>query len=596
MTHPNLVLLSLIFCSAWPISASATDEDEACIQGKYRNVDTDGHCCWEGQRWDPETHQCVGLAECPAGFLPSLNGNDCEEEKCRPDQVQVGDGCCWPGQEWKTEKEKEGRCIGFPRCPSGWQATGFDCEQLSPLPPGDLRPYEGIQDGDYIRVDSGDYLRGSPRSEPGHFKNERQHPTFLTRAFMLKRTEVTQDEWLQLVPHNPARFRGCSDGCPVERVSWYEALTWLNRLSEKEGLAACYELSGCTGALGGGCRLGDGNPLHCAGDYTCSVVKWKGLDCPGYRLPTEAEWEYAARAGSKKATYMGSTTQHERLALAAWYGANSAVNYTDGVKCSQWAQSQVHRSLCGVHRSAQKTPSPWGHHDMHGNVMEWVWDAFHRYPKRSVVDPIRNVGLNRVVRGGSWASEAKGLRVAQRGRLAPGARNAMLGFRAARTVIERNVDSDENEGVSESQAGPAPKEAALEGSKSLGSAPLPGSGNALKDEDLLMDERPPRPPPTKTPYVDLEQRPSEQNADAAAAETGQSEPSMSVPSQAGSGSEIPPGVRIRVEVERKTNTSKPRKKKQKQMRKTKAPTSGLEDDKDGFEPRKKIPLKVIPAD
>jgi len=270
---------------------------------------------------------------------------------------------------------------------------------------------------------------GSPDAEPGRYPDESpQRLVTLTRPFLLKATEVTQTEWRALMQTDPSKFVGCGDSCPVERVSFWDALAWCNARSKADGLTPCYELQRCNDR-----RPGAG--LECAG-----VRLDGGLDCTGYRLPTEAEWEYAARAGTRTALPGGPVTlRGERdapeLDPIAWYAGNSGVAYVGGYPCRDWKETQHASSSCGTHPVGTRQPNPWGLHDMLGNVYEWCWDWYGEYASLPATDPIgATASGKRTVRGGSWISAARGVRPAFRFKDKPSRRAARLGFRPARTL------------------------------------------------------------------------------------------------------------------------------------------------------------------
>ena len=242
------------------------------------------------------------------------------------------------------------------------------------------------------RIPAGSFQMGSPSSEHERDDDERTHRVTLSRAFFLGVTEVTQAQWRAVMGNNPSRFSG--DDRPVEMVSWSDAVEFCNRLSEREGLRPAYRVSG---------------------DH----VRWNESE-DGYRLPTEAEWEYACRAGTASPFSFGNDITPNQ------------VNYDGNFPYRSGREGRV------LERTEDVGSFPangWGMHEMQGNVWEWCWDWYGSYPSNSVTDPTGpQSGSFRVLRGGSWYFHASNCRSANRNSSRPDYRFNFLGFRVARSA------------------------------------------------------------------------------------------------------------------------------------------------------------------
>ncbi len=240
----------------------------------------------------------------------------------------------------------------------------------------------------------GAFMMGSPATEAGREANEVQHEVTLTQGFWMAKTETTQGQWTALMSDNPSIFKGGS--LPVDSVSWDEAKAFAVALTERVRRE---------GKLDAG---------------------WE------FRLPSEAQWEYACRAGTATAYFTGDG--EKALQRAGWYAGNSGAKpsrvegWLDTLPLiTGWFKGKRE----GKTRPAgKKGENAFGLQDMHGNVWEWCEDGYGAYGAGSVVDPIgRQDGPDRVIRGGSWGNFAAGCRSAFRGRGWPGIRFGTEGFR-----------------------------------------------------------------------------------------------------------------------------------------------------------------------
>jgi formylglycine-generating enzyme required for sulfatase activity len=261
----------------------------------------------------------------------------------------------------------------------------------------------------FVAVKAGRFSMGSSEKEHSRYTNEQQHRVTLTRDFEISSTEVTQAQFEAVMGYNPSAFTGCPR-CPVETVSWHEAAAYCNALSKKAGLTSCYS-----------CK-GSGPAVACV--LAAAFRARKVYDCPGYRLPTDAEWEYACRAGTTTAFYNGESQDDTRVTCTKEDPVANAIGW--------YCQNAGRRT----HPVGEKKPNAWGLHDMGGNVWEWCNDVYLAVLKRDETDPWGIAASDspmRVTRGGSWKYFSRGMRSACRAWYTPSYRGNRHGFRPART-------------------------------------------------------------------------------------------------------------------------------------------------------------------
>jgi formylglycine-generating enzyme required for sulfatase activity len=244
----------------------------------------------------------------------------------------------------------------------------------------------------FIGLTGGEFTMGSPDSELGRYGEEGPQHRVRVSPFAIAEHPVTQGQWREVMGNDPSeRTAGLADDFPVNSISWFDVLDFLNRLSVREGLRPCYR------------RVEESRWI-----WDCTA--------DGYRLPTEAEWEYAARAGTTTAYSFGDDPAE--LGKHAWFVENSE-------RC--------------LHRVGVLRPNPWQLFDMHGHVWEWVWDLFADYSAQPRTDPaVQPMATGpRLTRGGSFLREARFLRCALRKQSEPTSREWSTGFRCVRGAIPR---------------------------------------------------------------------------------------------------------------------------------------------------------------
>ncbi len=297
-----------------------------------------------------------------------------------------------------------------------------------------IRTASGI---DMVLLPAGPFLLGSPDGERGRRDNEGAlHLVTISRPFYVNAAEVTQSQWFEVMGRNPSNLQEAGDNAPVESISWYDAVLFCNQLSVLEGLDPAYRIENmevmchsCQSLIDAasktcrrcGCILRTSRrPIYST--ILAARVTFLGFDRSGYRLPTEAEWEYACRAGSITPYHTGSDIAIEQANFRG-----SLQNPEDPT--GDWGSTVSVGSY---------PPNAWGLYDMHGNVSEWCWDRFGAYPEvRKRSDPTGpERGDERVRRGGTWGNRREHCRSARRDHAPPSFATPTVGLRPVRTAVD----------------------------------------------------------------------------------------------------------------------------------------------------------------
>lgn len=280
---------------------------------------------------------------------------------------------------------------------------------------------------DFAEIPAGTFDMGSPSSELGRESlKESQHTVTLSNDFYMMTTEMNQAMFEYLMGYNPS-FVSCGFDCAIEKISWHEAAFFSNLLTDYANdyfgmsMDECYSCSG------------SGTTAYCTESLTTIY------DCTGFRLPTEAEWEYAARAETTSAFHNGGNLQGFSWEYTS---CTNTVLLDNGIDVGDvaWYCGNAQTDSSGTEIPspiARKEANNWGLYDMHGNVREWCHDWYAQNyggTTGTIIDPVGGISsTNRVMRGGSWDQNPKKIRSAYRGFANPGDNLQSFGFRVAKT-------------------------------------------------------------------------------------------------------------------------------------------------------------------
>ncbi|MDX9721682.1 MAG: SUMF1/EgtB/PvdO family nonheme iron enzyme, partial [Myxococcota bacterium] len=349
-----------------------------------------------------EPEACVDCEE--AIELTELD--DEEQSHCPADQAMC-DGMC---VEVAFNEAHCGNCETV--CSATQYCANGGCHEV--CPPG------------YVWLDGATFHMGTSHGDWGFSVEENeadqgrdlQHVVTLSKGFCIAATEMTQAQYLQTMGHNPSQFQACGLDCPVDSVSWHQAAAAANRLSEQQGREPCYA-----------CEEQEGQP-HC-------VSAVNPYECSGIRLPTEAEWEYAARSTIGHAfangplTYPDCTPLDPVIDEVAWYCGNAGVDYEGCLP----PKHDTPVACLGPHPVGGKAPTSTGIYDLRGNLMEFTHDGWGWYTNEHAIDPLGpEENPERSIRGGSFEDRAVWLVGGARWAWDGAVGSYKLGFRTAMTA------------------------------------------------------------------------------------------------------------------------------------------------------------------